>query len=113
MILDEYASEIFESNINMMVPWYLMASFAYYKQDDPILSDSFFDNMAKAMLENWDSIEHWNKEYIKPDDLKAGSFLGEYPSRVEGGLESLKIVAEATGYGRKIRKKSKKVKKRG
>ena len=93
----------------MMVPWYLMASFAYYKQDDPILSDAFFDNMAKTMLENWDSIEHWNKEYINSDDLKAGSFLGEYPSRVEGGLESLKIVAVATGYV----KKSKKVKKGG
>ena len=95
-----------------MVPWYLMASFAYYKQDDPILSDAFFDNMAKTMSENWDTIEHWHKEYINPDDLKAGSFLGEYPSRVEDGLESLKKVSEAMGYGRKIRKKSKKVKKR-
>lgn len=112
MILDDYASNIFENNINIMVPWYLMASFAYYKQDDPILSDAFFDNMAKTMLENWDTIEHWHKEYINPDDLKAGSFLGEYPSRVEGGLESLKKVAEAMGYGRKNRKKSKKVKKR-
>lgn len=112
MILDDYASEIFEANINMMVPWYLMASFAYYKQDEPILSDAFFDNMAKTMLENWDTIEHWQKGYINPDDLKAGSFLGEYPSRVEGGLESLRTVSKAIGYGKKL-KKTKKVEKGG
>ena len=88
--LDQEAAELFAKNINMMVPWYLMASFAYYKQADPIFSDGFFDEMGKTMLECWDDIEHFHKEHISKDDLNAGTFLGKYPSRVEGGLTALR-----------------------
>ena len=89
-MLDDYAAEIFADNINMMVPWYLMASYAYYEQGDPIFSDGFFDNMGKTMLAVWDDIEHFHKEHITLDDLEAGTFLGKYPSRVEGALQSLR-----------------------
>jgi len=88
-MLDDYAAEIFADNINMMVPWYLMASYAYYKKDEPILSDAFFDSMGKTMLERWDDIDHFHKHLITVDDLQAGTYLGDYPSRVEGGLEDL------------------------
>ena len=87
---DQVAALVFMENINMMVPYYLMASYAYYKQDDPIFSDGFFDNMVKTMLERWDDIEHWHKEYINKGDLEAGTVLGEYPTRVEGALRSLR-----------------------
>ena len=87
---DQDAALLFMENLNMMVPYYLMASYAYYKQDDPIFSDAFFDNMGKTMLERWDDIAHFHKEYIKKGDLEAGTFLGEYPSRVEGALRSLR-----------------------
>ena len=85
-MLDDYVAKLFAKNINMMVPWYLMASYAYYKQDDAIFSDGFFDDMGKTMLAVWDDIEHFHKEYISVGDLEAGTFLGEYPSRVEGAL---------------------------
>jgi len=101
-MLDTYAQEKFDENINMMVPYYLMASYAYYVQDKPIFSDAFFDQMGKVMLERWDDIEHFHKEHITKDDLKAGTFLGKYPSRVEGGLESLR---EETAPKKKTRKK--------
>jgi hypothetical protein len=42
------------------------------------------------MLERWDDIAHHHKEYINKGDLEAGTFLGEYPSRVEGALRSLR-----------------------
>ena len=87
---DQHAAELFAKNINMMVPYYLMASYAYYKQDDPIFSDGFFDSMGKTMLACWDDIEHWHKKYITKHDLQAGTFLGKYPSRVEGALRSLR-----------------------
>ena len=87
---DQHAALLFMENLNMMVPYYLMASYAYYKQDDPIFSDAFFDNMGKTMLECWDDIEHWHKKYITKHDLQAGTFLGKYPSRVEGALRSLR-----------------------
>lgn len=87
---DEHAANIFAKNINMMVPYYLMASYAYYEKNDPIFSDSFFDAMAKTMLECWDDIEHYHKSFITKDDLEAGTYLGKYPSRVEGALRSLR-----------------------
>ena len=87
---DERAANIFAENINMMVPYYLMAAYAYYKQDDPIFSDGFFDAMAKTMLERWADIEHYHKPYISKNDLKAGTYLGAYPTRVEGALRSLR-----------------------
>ena len=52
-----------------------------------------------------DDIEHFHKEHITVDDLQAGTFLGKYPSRVEGGLESLRE-AYFTKDG-KVRKKPK------
>ena len=57
MILDTKADRIIEHNPNMMIPWYLMAAYAYYVEDDPILSDSYFDNLAKRMLEVWDDLK--------------------------------------------------------
>ena len=89
-MLDTHAAKIFEKNVNMMVPWYLMASYAYYVQDDAIFSDGFFDEMGKTMLAVWDDIEHFHKEHISKGDLEAGTFLGEYPSRVEGGLTEVR-----------------------
>ena len=88
--LDAYAANMFDRNINMMVPYYLMAAYAYYKDDDPIFSDAFFDNLAKTMLARWDDIEHFHKELINTDDLVAGSYLGKYPERIKGGLRSLR-----------------------
>jgi hypothetical protein len=93
--LDSYAEDIFAENINMMVPYYLMASYAYYKQDDPIFSDGFYDNLAKSILERWDDITHWHKEYLNKDALEAGSYLGDYPSIVEGALKSLRASVKA------------------
>lgn len=90
MTLDGHAAQLFAKNINMMVPWYLMAAYAYYEEDDPIVSDHFFDDMAKTMIAVWNDIEHFHKHLISIDDLNGGTYLGEYPSRVQGGLKSLR-----------------------
>ena len=79
-------------NKNMAVPLYLMMAFAYYKQDNPFTSDSCFDETAKFILDNWDEIEHRHKSYLTKDALKAGTFLGKYPSIVEGAVDSFKGV---------------------
>ena len=64
-------------NPNMMIPWYLMASYAYYEEDDSILSDGLFDGLAHCMLEVW--------------DLKAGTLLRrDFPGRVKGAVEALR-----------------------
>jgi hypothetical protein len=87
---DNYAAELFSKNINLMVPWYLMAAYAYYAQDTPILSDSFFDDLAKTLLTVWSDVKHHHKKYITEDMLRAGTYIGEYPGIVEGAVDSLK-----------------------
>jgi hypothetical protein len=89
-LFDEHARQLIDANINMTVPYYLMASYAYYVEDDPIFSDGFYDGLAKQILNNWDTITHWHKEHLSKDALEAGSFLGEYPSIVQGALKSLR-----------------------
>ncbi len=54
----------------MTVPLYLMMSYAYYKQDNPIAEDATFDKVAKILLKNYDMIKHHHKELIKKDSLK-------------------------------------------
>ena len=88
--LDAYAATMFDRNINMMVPYYLMAAYAYYKDDDPIFSDAFFDSLAKTILERWDDIEHFHKHLLTKEDLVAGTYLGKYPERIKGGLRHLR-----------------------
>jgi hypothetical protein len=89
-MFDAHADEIIENNINMAVPYYLMASYAYYVQDDPIFSDGFYDALAKQILDNWDNITHRHRDVLNKDNLEAGSFLGEYPGIIEGALKSLR-----------------------
>ena len=89
-MLDQYAIELFDKNPNMLVPWYLMASYAYYRDDDPILSDGVYDQMSKDLISQWDSIEHYHKHLLDRDSLIAGSYLGEYPTIVVEALKDLR-----------------------
>ena len=90
--LDTLCSETTDTNHNMLVPWYIMASYAYYVEDDPIISDRLFDKMAKTMLDEWETIDHFHKEYLTVDALKAGTYLGEYPSRVKVALGQVRNI---------------------
>lgn len=88
--IEKACSEVCEGSINMYVPWYLMAAYAYYEEDDPILSDRTFDLIAKKILEHWDEIEHRHKNVLTKDMLTAGTFIGEYPSMIKGATESVR-----------------------
>lgn len=87
---DKDCLDVVDDNLNMAVPWYLMASYAYYEQDRPILSDSVFDRLAKKMFDCWEQIEHMHKHCLNKDMLEAGTYLGDYPTRVRYALESLR-----------------------
>jgi hypothetical protein len=89
-MLDKQVANVIKDNMNMMVPFYLMASYAYYVDDDPILTDGFYDNLAKIIYKEWDNITHRHRDVIDKDALKAGSFLGKYPSIIEGALKSFR-----------------------
>lgn len=88
--IEKYYMDVIDDNINMTVPWYLMASYAYYEEDNPIMSDSVYDRLAKKILNNWDIIEHRHKEYITKDLLSAGSYIGDYPPQVKDAVEQIR-----------------------
>lgn len=90
--LEKVAAEIISDNPNMIIPHYIMASYAYYVQDDPLYSDGFYDEMAKTILECWDMLDHRHKEYLDKDALSAGSYLGEYPTIIEGAIDEYREI---------------------
>ena len=87
---ESQADELIARDINMIVPWYLLASYAYYVEDDPIFTDSFYDNLSRKFKKEWKNINHFHKDLISLDDLSAGTYLGEYPNRVIGSLANLR-----------------------
>ena len=51
-MLDSMIRAKIKGDINMTVPLYLMMSYAYYKQDNPIAEDGTFDVITKLLLQN-------------------------------------------------------------
>ena len=88
--IEKACMEICDDSINMYIPWYIMAAYAYYVEDDPILEDNRFDMMSNRILEHWDEIEHRHKKYLTKDMLKAGTYMGEFPPQIKGALESVR-----------------------
>lgn len=58
---------------NMLVPYYLMASYLYYHRDVSLLSDDRYDLLCKELDAEWDGIVHMHKHVIDRSQLKAGT----------------------------------------
>ena len=94
MIHDQQCREIIGNNPNMMIPWYIMASHAYYTMDDPILSDGLYDELAQTMLSSWNTLKHIHKHLITKEDLRAGTLLcRKLPQRIEHAVEALRNIS--------------------
>ena len=61
---------------------YLMCSYAYYRLNENLIPDGEFDELANKLLAEYD---YWSKHPHCPteDDLKAGTYLGEYPTIIQ------------------------------
>ena len=46
MNIGNHVTSLISVNDNMAIPYYLMASYAYYKEDDPLFSDDFYDILS-------------------------------------------------------------------
>ena len=62
--MEEKIKEILKKNINSIVPFYLMLSYGYYCLDESIVSDKFYDGLAKIFLGHYDKLKHRHKELI-------------------------------------------------
>lgn len=90
---DSMALAVMGMSPNSAIPWFLMASYLYYQHDVSLLSDSLYDQMAKAILEAWDELEHDHKKLIRKSDLIAGSLYRlkatDYPNRTKAAAVTL------------------------
>lgn len=90
MIHDARAQAAIAGNINMLVPWYLMASYMYYIRDYSLLSDGYFDQLCEQLRAAWDRVEHFHKHLVNIEDLSAGTCLRtDFPLRVQGAAHAV------------------------
>ena len=74
---------IYHKNINMLVPYYLMYSYAYYQENESLIEDSEYDQICQDLITNWNNITHWHKPLLSLESLKAGTGYDiKYPPRV-------------------------------
>ena len=74
---------IYHKNPNMLVPYYLMYSYAYYKENESLVDDTEYDQICRELIEKWDTITHWHKPLLSLESLKAGTGYDiKYPNRV-------------------------------
>jgi len=67
----------------MLVPYYLMFSYAYYKENESLIEDAEYDQICQDLITNWNDITHWHKSLLNLDSLKAGTGYDiKYPERV-------------------------------
>jgi len=71
------------TNKNMLVPYYLMFSYAYYQENESLIEDAEYDQICQDLITNWNDITHWHKPLLNLDSLKAGTGYDiKYPERV-------------------------------
>jgi hypothetical protein len=82
------------SNPNSLLSWFLMASYAYYRLGDPIMIDEEFDELALALQQNWDSVDHPHKHLVTESHLSgATGYDIDFPMIVKySTIELLKSV---------------------
>lgn len=70
---DSILDKLVEVSPNMMVPWFLMASYLYYHRDVSLLTDERYDRLCQDLQQAWPEVEHVHKKVISLEHLKAGT----------------------------------------
>ncbi len=76
--MDEYCRFVIGGCRNMLVPWWMMACWAYEEGPFPLISDALFDQIARDLDVEWDSVQHRHKQLVCRADLKGRlGFIGD------------------------------------
>ena len=62
---------VWETNPNMLIPYYLMFSYLYYVKNISLIEDTEFDQMCKTLLEKLDGLTHMHKHLVQKENLTA------------------------------------------
>lgn len=76
-----------DGNPNALIPWFLMACYAYEILGEPIISDSCFDEISETMNMVFPALEHTHKPLvIWTEDTNKGSSVqvdwDKFPDRI-------------------------------
>ena len=77
-----------EYNMKNPIAKYIMCAYAYYEEDNPLITDFEFDDLGKWILKNYNAIEHPHKHLVTKKDLEAGTYLGKYPNIIKAAVFS-------------------------
>lgn len=66
-----------------------MAQYCYLNGEE-ILSDHFFDNLTKRIVDNWENIEHEHKYLLIRDGYDITCH--DYPSVIENNIDELRRI---------------------
>ena len=86
MTLDDKVEQLVSKNKHLLVPWYLILSYAYYHRDVSLVSDELYDRICRDLLNALSSfdIEHRHMGLCDLDALVAGTAFQlpetDYPS---------------------------------
>ena len=72
-LLDSMVKFLIESHPNLLVAYFLIASYLYYVHDVSIISDALYDEICETLYAHWDDVEHPHKKLIDREALKAGT----------------------------------------
>jgi len=77
------SKDVWRTNNNMLVPYYLMHSYLYYQKNEPIISDIEYDELCKTLKDKWNEVEHFHKHLVDVESLGAGTgYQVEYNQRI-------------------------------
>ena len=84
---------IWETNSNMLIPYYLMFSYLYYEKNISLIDDNEFDQICKTLLDKLDSLTHMHKHLVKKESLTAGTGYDiKYTERIKMSAMALERV---------------------
>ena len=88
--------EIDFNNPNMLLSFYLMASYAYYSLGRPMMSDMEFEEITKVLLEKYEEVTHPHKNLVSKSALACCTAVGvKYPNIVKhSAIELLKEIGK-------------------
>lgn len=75
MISDARVEGYLEKGPNMLVPWYLILSYAYYFLDVSLVSDGLYDRICKDLLASLEAfdVDHRHMALCDIEALEAGT----------------------------------------
>lgn len=62
--LEQLGARTVDYNADMLIPWILMASYAYYQLSIPLVPDSLYDEWTRRLSRVWWRVKHRHKHLI-------------------------------------------------